>query len=112
MMEISVSSKKIISSQIQIKGEKQVSDLTDSVQLISHKFEKDRKAKDELITKTPTDGNKTQVTELTDKISNFSVKDDEQEQYCRRNCVLIDGVEDIDTLSSSINASTIDCKKV
>ena len=45
-----------------------MSDITDSVLLISEKFdeyEKDRKAKDELIIKL-----QTQVTELTDKVSN------------------------------------------
>ena len=45
-----------------------MSDSTDSVLLISEKFdeyEKDRKAKDELIIKL-----QTQVTELTDKVSN------------------------------------------
>ena len=49
----------------------------------------------------------TQVTELTDKVSNLSVQVDEQEQYFRRNCLLIHGVEeneneDSDTLSINI----------
>ena len=55
MREISLSSKKITA--IQIKGEKQLSDLTDCLQLIYDKFdeyEKDRKAKDELIIKLQT----------------------------------------------------------
>ena len=55
MREISVSSKETAASQI--KDEKQLSDLTDSVQLISDKFdehEKDRKTKDELIIKLQT----------------------------------------------------------
>ena len=82
MREISVSSKETTASQI--KGQKQLSDLTDSVQLISDKFnecEKDRKAKDELIIKL-----QTKVTELTDKVSNLSVQVDKQEQYSRQNC--------------------------
>ena len=99
MREISVSSKETIASQI--KGEKQLSYLSDSVQLISDKFdeyEKDRKAKYELIIKI-----QTQITELPDKVSNLSVHVDEQEQYSRRNCLLIYGVEenrneDTDTL--------------
>ena len=103
MKEISVFFKKTTASQI--KGEKEMSDLTNSVQLISDKFdeyEKDRKAKDELIMKL-----QTQVTELTDKVSNLSVQVDEQEQYSRRNCLLIHGVEDnqnedTDTLSINI----------
>ena len=85
---------------------KQLSDLTDSVQLISDKFvkyEKDRKAKDELITKL-----QTQVTELTDKVV-FLLYKLTNKQYSRRNCLLIDGIkenrnEDTDTLSiSTIN---------
>ena len=55
MREISVSSKETAASQI--KDEKQLSDLTDSVQLISDKFdeyEKDKKTKDELIIKLQT----------------------------------------------------------
>ena len=103
MKEISVSYKETTTSQI--KGEKQLSDLTDSVQLISDKFneyEMDRKAKDELIMKL-----QTQVTELTDKVSNLSVQVDEQEQYSSRNCLLIHGVEenqneDTDTFSINI----------
>ena len=55
MKEISVFSKETTASQI--KGEKEMSDLTNSVLLISDKFdeyEKDRKAKDELIMKLQT----------------------------------------------------------
>ena len=75
MKEISVFSKETTASQI--KGEKEMSDLTNSVLLISDKFdeyEKDRKAKDELIMEL-----QMQVTELTDKVSNLSVQVDEQE---------------------------------
>ena len=105
MREISVSSEETTESQI--KGEKQLSDLTETVigYLISYKFdeyEKDRKAKDELIIKL-----QTQVTELTDKVSNLSVQVDKQEQYSRRNCLLIHDVEenrneDTNTLSICI----------
>ena len=35
-----------------------------------------------------------QVKELTDKVSNLFVQVDEQEQYSRRNCLLIHGVEE------------------
>ena len=75
MKEISVFSKETTASQI--KGEKEMSDLTNFVQLISDKFdeyEKDRKAKDELIMKL-----QMQVMELTDKVSNLSVQVDEEE---------------------------------
>lgn len=65
----------------QIKVEEQLSDLSDSVQLISvmfDEYENSRKAKDELIVKT-----QVQVMELTDKASNLAVQVDEQEQYTR-----------------------------
>ena len=81
MREISVSSKETKASKI--IGDKQLSDLTSCVQLISDKFdeyEKDRKVKEELIIQL-----QTQVKELTDKVSNLSVKVDEQEQYSKRN---------------------------
>ena len=81
MREISVSSKETKASKI--KGDKQLSDLTSCVQLISDKFdeyEKDRKVKEELIIQL-----QTQVKELTDKVSNLPVKVDEQEQYSKRN---------------------------
>ena len=49
----------------------------------------------------------TQVSELTDKVSNLSVQGDKQQQYSRQNCVLIHGVEenrngDTDTLPINI----------
>ena len=37
-----------------------------------------------------------QVTELTDNVSNLSVQVDKQEQYSRRNCLLLLGVEKIE----------------
>ena len=103
MREISVLSKETTTSQI--KGEKQLSDLTDSVQLKTDKddeYEKDRQAKNELIIKL-----QMQVTEVTDKVSNLSVQVDEIEKYYRQNCFLIHGVEenrneDTDTLSINI----------
>ena len=69
MRGVSVSYKEIRASQV--KGEKQLSDLTDSIQLIYDKvdeYERGRKAKDELITKL-----QTQVTGLTDKVSKVEV---------------------------------------
>ena len=48
-----------------------------------------------------------QVKELTDKVSNLFVQVDEKEQYSRRNCLLIHGIEenqneDTDILSINI----------
>ena len=102
MRAILVSSKETTASQI--KCEKQLSDLTNSVQLISKKFdehEKDRKAKDELIIKL-----QTQVTEFTDKVIKRSVQVDKQEKYSRPNFLLMHGVEEYrseDTSTLSIN---------
>lgn len=68
----------------QIKGMKQPSDLTDSVQLIPGK----------LITKLLITKLQTQVTELTDKKSKLSVQIDQKYQYSRGNCILKLGVEE------------------
>ena len=90
MRQMLVSSRETTASQI--KGEKQPSDLADSIQLISEKFDeykKDRKVKDKLIIKL-----QTQVTELTDKVSNLSVQVDKQGQYSRGNCFLLHDVEE------------------
>ena len=103
MRETSLSSKKATESQI--KDEKQLSVLTDSVQQASDKFdeyERDKKINNEQITKL-----QTQVTELTDKLSKLSVQVYEQEQYSRRNCFLIHDVDEnrnagTDTLSMGI----------
>ena len=64
-------------------------------------YEKDRKAKDELIIKL-----QIQFKEFADKVSNFSVQVDKQEQYSRRNCLLIHALEEVqneDTDTLSIN---------
>ena len=73
MREILVSSKGATASQINC--EKQLSDLTDSIHLIFDKFdkyEKDKKAQDELIKKL-----QTPVIESTEKVSNLSVQVDD-----------------------------------
>ena len=103
MKEISISSKETTTSQIKV--EKQLSYLTDSVQLISDKFDKHEKGripKGEPIIKLLI-----QVTEITNKVSNLYVQVDEQEQYVRQNFLLIHDVyenrnEDTDTVSISI----------
>ena len=82
-----------------------MSDLTNFVQQISDNFDeykKDRNDKDEIRTKL-----QTQVTELTEKVSNLLVQADKQEQHSSRNCLLINGVEknwneDQSTLLTSI----------
>ena len=90
MRQISILSREIAVSQI--KGRKRMSDLTNFVQQISDNFDeykKDRNDKDEIRTKL-----QTQVTELTEKVSNLLVRADKQEQHSSRNCLLINGVEE------------------
>ena len=69
-----------------------MSNLTNFVKQISDNFDeykKDRNDKDEIRTKL-----QTQVTELTEKVSNLLVQADKQEQHSSRNCLLINGVEE------------------
>ena len=75
----------------QIKGEQQLKCLAELVQIISARFDKyeaDRKKKDKMINSF-----KEKVSRLTEKINNLSSLVDEQEQYPRRNCILIHGVK-------------------
>ena len=77
-----------------IKGEKQLVDLTDSVKLISTKFaqyEKDRKEHIEKIKNL-----RKEVNKLSEKLENAEKKIEDQEQYSRRNCLLIHGIEETD----------------
>ena len=75
----------------QIKGEQQLKCLTDSVEFISARFdeyEADRKKKDEMINSL-----EEKVLGLTEKVDKLSSLVDRQEQYSRRNCILIHGVK-------------------
>ena len=77
-----------------IKGEKQLVDLTESVKLISTKFdqyEKDRKEHIETIKNL-----RKEVNNLSEKLENAEKKIEDQEQYSRRNCLLIHGIEETD----------------
>ena len=77
-----------------IKGEKQLVDLTESVKLISTKFdqyEKDRKEHIETIKNL-----RKEVNNLSEKLENVEKKIEDQEQYSRRNCLLIHGIEETD----------------
>ena len=76
----------------QIKGEQQLKCLTDSVEFISARFdeyEADRKKKDEMINSL-----EEKVLGLTEKVDKLSSLVDRQEQYSRRNCILIHGVKE------------------
>ena len=71
----------------QIKGEQQLTCLTDSVEFISARFDEyevDRKKKDEMINSL-----EEKVLGLTEKIDKLSSLVHRQEKYSRRNCILI-----------------------
>ena len=76
----------------QIKREQQLKWLTESVEFISarfHKYEADRKKKDEMINSL-----EEKVLGLAEKIDKLSSLVDRQEQYSRRHCILIHGVKE------------------
>ena len=79
-------------SKSQIKGEHKLKCLTDSTELISARFDKyeaDRKKKDEMINSL-----EEKVLGLTGKVDKLSSLVDRQEQYSRRNCILIHGLKE------------------
>ena len=73
--------------EMRIKGDKQLVELTSSVEFLTSKFdvlEKERKEKDELINSLHNE-----VSSLKVEVKNLEKKTDDQEQYSRRNCLLI-----------------------
>ena len=79
-------------NQSQIKGEQQLKCLMNSVEFISARFdeyEANRKKKDEMINSL-----EEKVLGLTEKVDKLSSLVDRQEQYSRRNCILIHGVKE------------------
>ena len=77
----------------QIKGEQQLIDLTKSVKYISEQFdeyEKDRKEKEETIKNL-----EGKVNNLTETVAKLVKQVDNQEQYSRRNCLLVHGLPEI-----------------
>ena len=76
----------------QIEGEQQLKCLTESVEFISARFdeyEASRKKKDKMINSL-----EKKVLGLTEKADKLSSLVDRQEQYSRRNCILIHGVKE------------------
>ena len=74
----------------QIKGERQLLDLKDTEDFISNKFddfERDRLEKEKNIKDL-----KEEVNYLRGKVDDITAETDKQEQYSRRNCLLIDGL--------------------
>ena len=69
--------------EMQIKGDKQLIELTSSVEFLASKFdelEKERKEKDELINSL-----QIEVSSLKVEVKNLEKKKNDQEQYSRRN---------------------------
>ena len=81
--------------EMQIKGDKHLIELTSSVEFLSSKFdelEKERKEKDELINSL-----QIEVSSLKVEVKNLEKKIDDQEQYSRRNFLLIHGLNETKT---------------
>ena len=77
---------------IHIKGEKQFLDLADSVKFMTSKFdelEKDRKEQEKIINNL-----KGEVSYLSEKLVKLEESIDAQQQYPRRNCLLLHGIEE------------------
>ena len=74
----------------QIKRDKQLVDLTESINFLSGKFkeyEEGRAKKDKI-----TEDLKSEVDSLSTKIEKLEKLQDQQEQYSRRNCLLVHGI--------------------
>ena len=97
--------------EMQIKGDKQLIDLTSSVDFLTSKFdelERERKEKDELINSL-----QIEVSSLKVEVKNLEKEADGQEQYSRRNCLLIHGLTEakaedtdemvLDVINSKLN---------
>ena len=84
----------------QIKGEKQLTNLAETVNFLSekfHEFEVDRKLKEEIIKSL-----RGQVSVLHDDFKKMETQVDQQAQYSFRNCLLFHGIKeekDEDTVS-------------
>ena len=77
---------------MQIKGDKKYDDLTQSVKLMSEKFdefERDRKEKEKIINSL-----KQEVNSLKERVKSLEKVSDDHEQYSRRNCLLIHRIEE------------------
>mgnify|MGYP001796697292 CR=1 FL=1 len=76
----------------QIKGEKRLQELQDSVDFISKKF--DIYEKDRIENEKKIDDLEIKVSNLNDHVMQLQNQLDFQQQYTRRNCVLIHGIEE------------------
>ena len=89
-----------------IKGESDLSELTEAIDLISGKFddyESERREKDKIIKEL-----KSEVSDLNISVKNLENQLDYQEQYSHRNCILIHGItETQDENTDDISLRTI-----
>ena len=86
----------------QIKGKRQLLDLKETVDFISNKFddfERDRLEKEKVIKDL-----KEEVTYLRGKVDYITAEMDRQEQYSRRNCLLIHGLPESKNESTDLLA--------
>ena len=95
----------------QIKGEKQLADLSKSIKFISHKFDEFEKEREEQ--KKVIEELRGEVSSLNEKLNGFTEQVDRQEQYSRRNCLLIHGItegnqENTDDLALEIFREKLD----
>ena len=77
---------------VHIKGEKQLVDLAEFVKFMTSKFdklEKDWKEKEKIINNL-----KGEVSYLSEKLGKLEESIDAQQQYSRRNCLLLHGIEE------------------
>ena len=80
------------SKENQIKGAEQLTELTESVKFINEKFDKyeeERNKKDEIIEEL-----KKENANLKEHLKDVEQNVDRQEQYSRRNCLLIHGIKE------------------
>ena len=80
------------SKESQIKGAEQLSTLTGSIKFINERFdqyEEERKEKDKFIEEL-----KKENSNLMEHVKDLEQKVDRQEQYSRRNCLLIHGIKE------------------
>ena len=93
----------------QIKGEKQLIDLTESINFLADKikeYEEDRAKKDKII-----EDLKSEVDSLSTKIEKLEKLQDQQEQYSRRNCLLVHGIaEQKEEITDEVIINTLNGK--
>ena len=95
----------------QIKAEKQLADLSISIKFMSGKFDEFKKERQEQ--KKVIEELRGEVSSLNEKLNGFSEQVDWQEQYSRRNCLLIHGIteanrENTDDLALEILREKLD----